>query len=325
MKQNLLGAPLDHKMYLLGFKTHLTGETANGHGRLAHQEHMGNGAHPTFGDIEMNEPETRACLFAHPAKHSLSPAMHNAALKFLGIAARYEARDVPPESLATQFLALRNSSLWGVNLSIPHKEAALELVDSVSAEARAMGAINTVVNQNGVLHGLNTDAPGFMAALLEAGCHPSKLNVMVLGAGGASRGVCWALQQSGAQVHLWNRSPARAKQLCNEFGLNFVSDSELEQSVRGSSLLVNTTSVGLNTPLESPLPEGVLPNSGWVCDIVYRPLETKLLKDARSRGLTGIDGLGMLVHQGALALNAWTGRDAPVDVMRKAALAQLNT
>jgi shikimate dehydrogenase len=272
-----------------------------------------------------NTFETRACLFAHPAKHSLSPAMHNAALEVLGIAARYEARDVPPESLEAQFLALRTSNLWGVNLSIPHKEAALGLVDSVSVEARAMGAINTVVKRGGELHGLNTDAPGFMAALLEGGCHPSKLQVVVLGAGGASRGVCWALQQAGAQVHLWNRSPARARQLCNEFGLNFVSDIDLEQSVRASSLLVNTTSVGLDNPLESPLPDSVLPNSGWVCDIVYRPLETKLLKDARARGLTGIDGLGMLVHQGALALNAWTGRDAPVDVMRKAALERLKT
>ncbi len=273
----------------------------------------------------MNDLETRACLFAHPAKHSLSPAMHNAALEFLGIVARYEARDVPPESLAAEFAALRNSRLWGVNLSIPHKEAALELVDSMSVEARAMGAINTVVNRDGALHGLNTDAPGFMAALLEGGCNPSKLNVMVLGAGGAARGVCWALQQSGANVSLWNRSPARARQLCAEFGLNFVSDSELEQRVRASSLLVNTTSVGLDNPLESPLPDGIVPKSGWVCDIVYRPLETKLLKEARAAGLTGIDGLGMLVHQGALALNAWTGRAAPVEIMREAALAQLKT
>ncbi len=271
----------------------------------------------------MNGLETRACLFAHPAKHSLSPAMHNAALEVLGIAARYQARDVLPESLAAEFTGLRNSSLWGVNLSIPHKEAALGLVDSMSAEAGAMGAINTVVNQNGKLHGLNTDAPGFMAALLEGGCNPPGFQVVVLGAGGAARGVCWALQQAGANVSVWNRSPARARQLCDEFGLNFVSDTDLETNVRNSSLLVNTTSVGLDNPLESPLPVGVLPNAGWVCDIVYKPLETKLLKDARAAGLIGIDGLGMLVHQGALALKAWTGRDAPVDVMREAALAQL--
>jgi shikimate dehydrogenase len=273
----------------------------------------------------MNELETRACLFAHPAKHSLSPAMHNAALRSLGIAVRYEARDVLPENLVTELMALRNSNLWGVNLSIPHKEVALELVDSLSVDARAIGAINTIVNRDGVLHGLNTDAPGFMAALLEAGCNASGLDVMVLGAGGAARGVSWALQQAGARVSLWNRSEARARQLCDEFGLNLVLDAEFEQHVLTSSLLVNTTSVGLENPLESPLPTGVLPNSGWVCDIVYRPLETKLLQDARAAGLTAIDGLGMLVHQGALALNAWTGHDAPVNIMREAALEQLKT
>ena len=268
--------------------------------------------------------ETRACLLAHPAKHSLSPAMHNAALEFLGIAARYEARDVPPEHLSAALNDLRGSSLWGVNLSIPHKEAALELVDSISLEARAIGAINTVVNRDGLLHGLNTDAPGFLASLKEAGCKVAGLNVMVLGAGGAARGVAWALQQAGANVNIWNRSTDRARQLCDEFGLNLVIDSELEQQVKSADLLVNTTSVGLENPLESPLQPGILPQSGWVCDIVYRPLETKLLADARVAGLTPIDGLGMLVQQGALALEAWTGQQAPVDVMRHAALEQLN-
>jgi shikimate dehydrogenase len=274
--------------------------------------------------ISMNDVlETRACLLAHPAKHSLSPAMHNAALEFLGIAARYEARDVPPEHLASELMALRGSNLWGVNLSIPHKEVALQLVDSLSLEARAIGAINTVVCQNGGLYGLNTDAPGFIASLEEAGCEVAGLRVLVLGAGGAARGVSWALQQAGAQVSLWNRSPARARLLCDKFGLELVLDAELEQHVRSSSLLVNTTSMGLENARESPLPVGMLPGAGWVCDIVYRPLETKLLKDARAAGLTAIDGLGMLVHQGALALKAWTGRDAPLDVMREAALEQL--
>ncbi len=270
----------------------------------------------------MNELETRACLLAHPAKHSLSPAMHNAAFEFLGIAARYEARDVPPEHLASELLALRSSNWWGVNLSIPHKQAAIALVDSLSLEARAIGAINTVVCQNGVLHGLNTDAPGFMASLQEAGCAVAGLKVVLLGAGGAARGVGWALQQAGASVSLWNRSEARARQLCDEFGLKLVLDTELEHCVKASRLLVNTTSVGLDNVLESPLPLGVLPDAGWVCDIVYRPLETKLLSDARAAGLTPIDGLGMLVHQGALAFKAWTGRDAPLSVMRAAALEQ---
>lgn len=272
----------------------------------------------------MNSPvPTRAFLLAHPVKHSLSPAMHNAALAHLKIAGRYEALDVSPDALKQVLNDLQTSEVWGVNLSIPHKETALEWVDSLSLEARAIGAINTVVNKNGSLHGLNTDAPGFMAALEEADCLVEGLQVMVLGAGGAARGVSWALQQAGAHVSLWNRSMARAKQLCDEFALNLVADSELEIQTRASNLLVNTTSVGLNNPLESPLSEGVLPKEGWVCDIVYRPLETKLLKDARVAKLQPIDGLGMLVHQGVLALEAWTGQKVPTGVMRNAALEQL--
>jgi shikimate dehydrogenase len=133
------------------------------------------------------------------------------------------------------------------------------------------------------------------------------------------------LQRAGAKVNLWNRSEARARKLCEKFSLNLVTDAELEAQTRATELLVNTTSVGLENPLESPLPEGLLPDDGWVCDIVYRPLETKLLRDARIAGLKPIDGLGMLVHQGALALEAWTGRKAPVSVMRNAALEGLKS
>jgi shikimate dehydrogenase len=268
--------------------------------------------------------ETRAFLFAHPARHSLSPVMHNAALRSLGITAQYEARDVPPDQLEVALNALRGSGIWGVNLSIPHKERALEIVDSVSDEARSIGAINTVIVHGGKLEGRNTDAPGFMRSLKESGLDDVKgLQAVVLGAGGAARGVVFALKHAGARVSIWNRTGSRAQELASEFGLKAVSDSELEREVRGCGLLVNTTSVGLEKPDESPLSLGVLPESGWVCDIVYRPLETRLLREAKAAGLRTVDGLGMLVHQGALALSAWTGRDVPVDVMRQAALAAL--
>jgi shikimate dehydrogenase len=268
--------------------------------------------------------ETKAFLFAHPARHSLSPVMHNAALRALGIQAQYEARDVPPDQLETALNALRGSGIWGVNLSIPHKERALEIVDSVSVEARAIGAINTVIVRDDKLEGHNTDAPGFMRSLNEAGLHDvNGLRTVVLGAGGAARGVAFALQQVGARVSIWNRTPSRAQELASEFGLEAVSDSQLERAVRNCNLLVNTTSVGLDKPDESPLNPGVLPESGWVCDIVYRPLETRLLRDAKHAGLKHVDGLGMLVHQGALALSAWIGRDVPVDIMRRAALGAL--
>lgn len=274
--------------------------------------------------------ETRAYLFAHPARHSLSPVMHDAALRAMGIPARYEARDVPPDDLEAALNALRGSKVWGVNLSIPHKERALEIVDEISGEARAIGAINTVIVRGDRLEGRNTDAPGFIASLREAGVVAPVAGVTVLGAGGAARGIVWALKRAGAAwVKVWNRSPERAVRLADEFGVDAVSDADLEDAVIGSDVLVNTTSVGLEAPDESPLPPGILPTGSWfpdgpvVCDIVYLPLETRLLREARRAGLTTVDGLGMLVHQGALALETWTGRDVPADVMRRAALEAL--
>jgi shikimate dehydrogenase len=268
-------------------------------------------------------PPTRAFLFAHPAKHSLSPVMHNAALAQLGIAGRYVARDLKPEDLRAALEELRGSNVWGVNLSIPHKQMALEMVDSMSAEARAIGAINTVVHRDGKLHGLNTDAPGFMRSLEDAGMNVRGCDVVVLGAGGAARGVCWALKQAGAKVAVWNRTAERARELAEEFDLEaFLTDGLLKDAIEGSSGLVNTTSVGLENPNESPIAGNLFP-SDWVCDIVYRPLETKLLLGAREHGIKTVDGLGMLVHQGALALEAWTGRDVSAEVMRRAALEAL--
>ena len=269
---------------------------------------------------------TKAYLFAHPARHSLSPAMHNAALGAMQIPARYEARDVAPHELEGALGALRVSGAWGANLSIPHKEIALTLMDSVSPEAQVIGAINTVVVRNSKLEGYNTDAPGFMRSLETAGLHEfTGLEVLILGAGGAARGVAYALQQNGAQIGIWNRTGSRAAQLSDEFKLELISDGALEDAVRTASLLVNTTSVGLEDAAKSPLPSGLLPTSGWVCDIVYRPLETRLLREARAAGLTGIDGLGMLMHQGALALELWLaaqGLAGTVDaeLMRAAAL-----
>jgi shikimate dehydrogenase len=273
--------------------------------------------------------EAKAFLFAHPAKHSLSPVMHNAALEQMRIAARYEARDIAPENLKRELEALRTSGAWGANLSIPHKEAALEHLDEISEEARVIGAVNTVVVRDNRLIGLNTDAPGFMRALEDAGVRVRGQDVVVLGAGGAARGVCWALKKAGALVAVWNRTPARARQLAEELDLEaYLTDELLPNAVEGSNGLINTTSVGLEQPNESPIADDLFPmggeaNSAWVCDIVYRPLETKLLRNARAHGVLGVDGLGMLVHQGALALEAWTGRAVDANVMQQAALEAL--
>lgn len=271
----------------------------------------------------------RAFLFAHPAKHSLSPAMHNAALNALTVAAQYEARDVAPSDLRAALEDLRTSGAWGANLSIPHKEHALEWLDWVSPEAKLIGAVNTVVVRDAALHGFNTDGLGFTRSLEEAGLRDfAGLEVLILGAGGAARGVAYALKAAGARVAIWNRTLPRAIQLAAELDLEAVNDAILEPRVRAAQLLVNTTAVGLEDAQTSPLPDGWLPAQGWVCDIVYRPLETKLLRDAARAGLQTIDGLGMLVHQGALAMGMWleaqgiVGKPDPV-VMRAAALERL--
>jgi shikimate dehydrogenase len=272
----------------------------------------------------------KAFLFAHPAKHSLSPAMHNAALEHLGIAARYVAKDMPPEHLHAELEALRSSGAWGCNLSIPHKETVLEHLDWVSEEAEKIGAVNTVVVKNGELHGHNTDAYGFMRSLEEAKIKVRGKDVVVLGAGGAARAVCYGLRQAGALVAVWNRSPARARALGEELDLDaYLTNDLLENAIWGSSGVVNTTSVGLENASISPIPDTLIPMGGendtqWVCDIVYRPLETRLLRVAKENNIKTVDGLGMLVHQGAKAFTLWTDQIPNTALMRQAALAHLS-
>ena len=266
---------------------------------------------------------TKAFLFAHPVKHSLSPVIHNAALAALGIEARYEALDVPPENLKAALEQLRQTKAWGANLSIPHKEAVLEHLDSISEKAKIIGAVNTIVVKNGLLEGHNTDAYGFMRSLEEAGIDVQATKVVVLGAGGAARAVAYGLKQAGALVAVWNRNPERAKALATELELNaFVSDEQLENTIRSSSGLVNTTSVGLEQPDLSPISDTWLPRQ-WVCDIVYRPLETRLLRVAKKVRIQTVDGLGMLVFQAAKAFELWTEQTPDTKLMRQVALKEL--
>jgi shikimate dehydrogenase len=271
----------------------------------------------------------KAFLFAHPAKHSLSPTMHNAALKALDIEAQYLAKDVTPQNLGAELQTLRSSGAWGCNLSIPHKESALDYLDTLSPEVLKIGAVNTIVVRDGKLHGHNTDAYGFMRSLEEAAVQVGGKDVVVLGAGGAARAVCYGLKQAGASVAVWNRTPARARALAEELELDaFLTDSLLENAIQGSSGVVNTTSVGLEDRAVSPVPDDLIPMGGengsqWVCDIVYRPLETRLLRIAKGHGIKTVDGLGMLVFQGARAFTLWTNLNPDTALMRRAALERL--
>lgn len=259
----------------------------------------------------------RLGLIGFPLSHSLSPAMHQAALQELGLPGTYELLETPrvlPERLDQVRREFR-----GVNVTVPHKENVIPYLDDLSPEAKAIGAVNTVVNESGRLVGHNTDAPGFLRGLEEAGIEYQGKRVLILGAGGAARGIVFALKPHAAEIWIRNRTPIRAMELAEEFGLMYVPDFSLEGAVGECDLLINTTSVGLKDPESSPLPEGLLPESAAVVDIVYNPPVTKLLRDAQASGLRTLGGLPMLVWQGALAFELWTGRKPNVSVMYQAA------
>ncbi len=269
----------------------------------------------------------RLALLAHPAGHSVSPAMQQAALDALGLRARYEALDVAPDALAAAVAALRSAPWWGANVSVPHKESVVPLLDELRPTARRLGAVNTIVRDGDRLVGDNTDLAGFARALDALGAYGPDATAVVLGAGGAARAVVAALRDRGATVAVFNRSVARAEALVAELGADgatVLAADEVEAAVRAADLLVQTTTVGMvGGPPGSPLAAGVLPSAGAVVDLVYRPARTPLLRAAAAAGLTVQNGLPMLVWQGAAAFEAWTGRTAPADAMGRAAEAAL--
>jgi shikimate dehydrogenase len=267
---------------------------------------------------------TRAVLLAHPAGHSLSPAMHDAAFAALGLDGRYESWAVPPEQLPSALERLRaDPHLLGANVSLPHKQAVLPLLDDVTPRARRLAAVNTIVRRERRLLGDNTDATGLAAALAELDWPLGPGHAVVLGAGGAARAVVAVLLAAGCSVLVHNRDVWRAHALVDawrdEGAIGVVAADGLRAAVVRAAWLVNATTVGmLGGPPGSPLPAGALPARGVVVDLVYRPRPTPLLAAARAAGLLTQDGVPMLVHQGAAAFEAWTGRRPPLDVMRAA-------
>lgn len=267
-------------------------------------------------------------LLAWPAGHSVSPIMQNAACAASGFPARYSAWEVAPAELGAAVRRLRDPDVLGANVTIPHKQAVLPLLDELTPAAHAIGAVNTISNRSGRLQGDNTDAGGFLAALAETGFSPPGAQVVLLGAGGAARAVLHALLGSGAIVRVANRTAGKAVQLAEEFSsagpVSSVGSEELPVAVAACDLLINSTSVGMtvadaeDAELRSPLPVGVMPRQGLVVDLIYRPPLTLLLERAKAAGLPVQNGLPMLIHQGAQAFTIWTGRPAPVAVMRAA-------
>jgi len=253
----------------------------------------------------------RLGILGYPLEHSLSPPMHQAALAALGLKGSYEPLPTPPDALSSRLREVRRG-YRGVNVTVPLKEAVISLLDWVSPEARAIGAVNTIVNEEGRLFGYNTDAPGFLKSLDEAGVTGRR--AVVLGAGGAARAVVFALLSRGYEVAVVNRTRARAERLVAELGGRVAGP----EAAREADLVVNATSVGLLDEEATPLAKEYLPERGFAVDLVYRPLKTRFLREAEEKGLVVVDGLGMLLWQGALAFERWTGRPAPVAAMKRA-------
>jgi shikimate dehydrogenase len=258
---------------------------------------------------------TRLGVLGWPVAHSRSPAMQNAALRAVGLHDwRYQHLPVPPELFAETVRALPGAGFVGANVTIPHKEAALALADEATASARAIGAANVLrFGAGGALTADNTDAPGLIAALGDR----RPRTALILGAGGSARAAAYALAEAGVAVKVWNRTAERARALAADLGV------DAAEAPVPAEVLVNCTSVGLADPLttfkELPLNADAIGEYACVVDLVYRTGGTQLAREAQRRGSQVIDGLEILVQQGALSFEGWTGRAAPLDVMRQAA------
>ena len=254
-------------------------------------------------------------IVLHPASHTRSPAMHNAAYAALALDAAYLAFDVPPERLAAAIDGWRALGGRQLSVSIPHKLAILEHLDEVDETARRIGAVNTVVRRDGALCGSNTDWLGAVRAL-ERETPLAGARAVVLGAGGTARAVVFGLLERGARVTVLNRTPAKAHEIARHFaGCDAGALTDLRELAH--DVLVNTTSVGLGTD-ESPVAADSIASGAVVLDAVYEPLRTRLLRDAETRGARTVSGKWMLVHQAAAQLEAWSGREAPIEVMARA-------
>jgi shikimate dehydrogenase len=254
-------------------------------------------------------------ILGRPVAHSLSPAMHNAAFKALGVDAVYVA--FPVADLRPAVAGLKGLNIGGVSVTIPFKEEIIPLLDELSPLAARIGAVNTVVNREGRLFGENTDWLGAVAALEEKtpleGAH-----VLILGAGGAARAIAFGVRERGGRFAVTDVDQARAKALARDCGGQALAPADLARCP--AQILINATPVGLEPDVDGiPIDAALLERFPCVMDIVYRPLETRLLREARARGSLTIDGLAMLIHQAAAQFELFTGWSAPWDVMAQAA------
>lgn len=258
-------------------------------------------------------------VIGDPVRHSLSPVMHNTAFHHIGHNGVYVA--LPVTDLPGAVAGIRALNIRGCSVTLPYKVAVMELLDHVDPMARRIGAVNTIVNQAGRLGGFNSDSPGAMAALLEK-TPIARRQVAVIGAGGAARALAYGVKVNGGRLTIVNRSPEKGRRLAGQLECDFCPLADF--SGVGCDILINATSVGMIPHTDRmPVTPACLRPGMTVMDIVYNPLETRLLRAAREAGCTVVDGVAMFVHQGAIQFERWTGEKAPVQLMKKTVLEAL--
>jgi len=274
-------------------------------------------------------------VIGHPIEHSLSPVMHNSVFKHLGLGYEYLKFDVHPKDLGKFIENCKENNFIGLNVTIPHKISVIRFLDKISEEARLINAVNTIKFEDKTAIGFNTDGLGCVRALLEWIEEIKGKRILVLGAGGASRAISFQLAIEGADLLISNRTYDRALTLGNEIREKVgkrveivkFSHDEMKNFINDIDVLINATSVGMFPKVdEIPIPEDLLKflnEDAVVMDIVYNPIETKLLREAKALGFKTVDGVGMLVYQGAESLRIWLDIEAPIDLMRRVVVREL--
>ncbi len=278
---------------------------------------------------------TRICgIIGDPIEHTMSPVMHNAAFQKAGLGFVFVPFNVKPEELKQAIHGVRAFNIRGLSVTIPHKVAVIPFLDEVDSLAEKIGAVNTIVNEEKRLKGYNTDASGFLRALLKEGIQPEGKNVVILGAGGASRAIAFILADRGAELTIINRHLAPAQEMAGRIFSFFrkevkaleLNRENLKIALDGADIVVNTTSVGMSPNAgKSPVGADLLKPGLVVFDIIYNPMKTRLMAEAEKRGAKIISGVEMLVWQGVAAFELWTGKSAPVQVMRESAIRALSS
>jgi shikimate dehydrogenase len=270
-------------------------------------------------------------VIGDPISHSMSPAMHNSAFSDLGLDAYYHPFHVRPEHLNDAIKGLKALNIRGFNVTVPHKTSIIPLLDEIDPLAAAIGAVNTVVNRDGKLIGYNTDGLGFVKALLHeiGNLNDRECKVLIIGSGGAARAIYYTLLSEGwTDIDICNRTIQRAIDLINGCPIEGKSKAlnlqDAQSRLDDYELIIQTTSIGMSPQTNQvPIGLGNLKSNSVVCDIIYNPLETELLKKASEKGAKTQNGIGMFVYQGALAFEFWTGIKPDTDKMKKVVLQQL--